>query len=379
VHAAGAGEKSLVVAASVPRDGGAGRVVRVRPDDHDPVPITAVRNPGPYVLIARDAAGAEIFRAALERKSTAEEGARLDALRGWVPRAGVTQVEVVRAATGTPVAARAASPGKPKVRITTPRRGDTIGGRGKVQLRWSASDPDGDPLETRIEYAADGRTFRAVALESQDQRTTLPARLFPRAGKARLRVRVGDGFNEASAVAGPVRSLGAPPEIEVLDPTVTSGMRADASLLLRAVAHDDEGRKLSDRNIRWFAGREVVARRGEALALLPAGRVKLTAEARDRSGRVARRTVTIDVAPAKPRFVRLSGPRRVSLRARTVTLRVATTFPSTFVIARRRFAVGPGARSITLRLPKGRRAVEFPATLRSGPEVTTTRVTVVRR
>ncbi len=371
--------RTLVVTASVPAAGGAGRITRVRPDDHAAVPIGAVRRPGPYVLIARDAAGAETFRAALERTTTVEGGGRLDALRGWVPRQGVASVEVVRADGGPPVAGRTASASAPRVRITAPRRGAVVGGRSDVEVRWDASDADGDPLETWVELAVDGRRFRPVGFERGAGRARLPARLFPRTGRARIRVRVLDGFHETAAVSGTFRSLGTPPQVEVLAPVAGAAQRADASVLLRAAAYDDAGRRLPPRSVTWRVGRRVVARGADAAAHLPPGRVRLTAEARDRTGRLGRRTVVVPVTAVKPAFARLTGPGRVRRGTRRVTLQVASTFPATFAIAGRRLAVGPRARRVVVPLPRGRRQVAFRATLRSGAAVTTARITVVTR
>lgn len=369
--------RTLVVTAAVPRGAAAGRIVRVRPDDHVAAPITGVRRPGPYVLVARDARGAERFRAALERRTTVEAGTRLEALRGWVPRDGVASVEIVRADTGATVARRAASRNAPKVRILAPRGGATVGGGKTVEVRWDASDADRDRLEAWVEYAADGRRFRPVGFEPRAERATLPARLFPRGGRARVRVRVLDGFHEAAATSRPFRSRGTPPAVEILAPAPRGGARAEASLLLRAAAFDDAGKRL--RSVTWRVRGRVVARGAEATALLPAGRVRLTAEARDARGRVGRQTVVVPVAAATPRFAVLTGPRRVGRRARTVVLRVASTFPATFSIAGRRYDVGPTVRRVTLRLGSGRREVSFRGTLRSGSRVTRARITVVRR
>ena len=112
---------------------------------------------------------------------------------------------------------------------------------------------------------------------------------------------------------------------------------------------------------------------------LPAGRHRLVAEARDRRGRVGTATVRVVVRPAKPRFTRLSGPRRVSQRARAVTLRVAATFPTTLRIAGRRLAVGPRPALVRVRLRPGAAPARLLAVLASGRLRTTARITVVRR
>ena len=366
--------RSLRVTAIFNADG-RGAISDVVPDDGAPLSADRPGVPQDLVAIAKDAAGQTIFRGAIEADVSGETGTQFARLRAQVPLTA-RSVEIVR--NGTVLTSRTASRRAPTVRIVAPLRGATLGRTANVEVRWRAADADGDQLEAHVDYAMDGRRYATVGITDAD-RMTLPARLFTRSSAARVRIRVRDGFHETTATVGPLRSLGAPPDITIRSPIAGEHPKAGASVVLEAIAYDDAGRRLSDRALRWRQGGRTLLARGTGSAVLGAGTTRLTVEARDRSGRVGRRTVVVRPTGSKPRFSRLTGPARVALRARSVVLRVASTFPATFRIGGRNHAVGPRVRSIAVRLPRSGRQIRLAATLRSGSVVTTAAVTVVRR
>ena len=67
----------------------------------------------------------------------------------------------------------------PTVRVrAAPRRGGS-----RLAVRWTARDPDGEPLRVTVEYGADGRTWRTVYQGPSRGRANIPARL-PRGRRA---------------------------------------------------------------------------------------------------------------------------------------------------------------------------------------------------
>lgn len=372
-QAAAAGGSLRIVASIAPDL--ASRIIDIAPSRRAPVPAGAPRATNDVVMVARDGGGAELARAAVEITTTGEGGPVLARAVGYVP-AATRAIELVR--DGAVLAARKASRHAPTVTVLSPRRGSTVGASGSVPIRWTARDADGDPIRTWIDYSADGRTFTTIGYTSTGSSIVLPARLLSASRRARVRLRVTDGFDVGTATVGPFRSLGAAPDIVVRAPRPAFG-RADASTQLDATAYDDQGRELRSTALRWKLGPRVVLVRGVGAALLPAGRLRLTVEARDRSGRVARLAVPVRVAGAKPRFSRLTGPKRVRRTARSVALTVATTFPATLQVGGRRYAVGPRRQTISVRLRPGAKPVRVTARLRSGPFTTTALITVVRR
>jgi hypothetical protein len=165
----------------------------------------------------------------------------------------------------------------------------------------------------------------------------------------------------------------------VAAPVARQRGRADSSFVLQAKAYADTAARIGDGRIRWLSGRHVLLTKASGSVLLPAGRQQLTVEARDASGRVGRARVTVIVAPAAPRFTRISGPTTVRLRARKVTLRFAAAFPSVLTIAGKRTLIGPTATNVVVKLPRRGLVIRVPIRLSSGSKVLRGRVTITRR
>ncbi|MBA2357110.1 MAG: hypothetical protein H0V84_01610 [Actinobacteria bacterium] len=309
--------------------------------------------------------------------SSSESGKSL-LLVGRVPAARVASIAVEQAGASAPLAERRRSGAAPRVKVATPVR---VGSRPSVTVRWTATDADGGRLLATIEYSANsGRSWKTVSVGPSRGNTTLPSRFFTASRRARVRIRVSDGFNETVAVTGPFRSLGAPPEARILAPRPGTRVTAGALLVLEGVAFDDAGRRLSGGRLRWLDGRRVLGR-GDRLnaPVLTPGRRRIVLEATDALGRRSRSTVTVRVAAVKPLFRVLEAPARLSRRARRVSLRVAATVPATLTIAGRRFPVGLRVRSLALPIRPGRSPLRLSLRLVSGGKVTTARLTILRR
>ena len=91
---------------------------------------------------------------------------------------------------------RTRTPNSPVVAITGARRRD-----GKIEVRWTGRDGDGDPLTYSLAYAPDGAGYAPVALDLPgDAYRFDPAPLGePVPGRARVRVVASDGFNTGEA------------------------------------------------------------------------------------------------------------------------------------------------------------------------------------
>ena len=58
---------------------------------------------------------------------------------------------------------RVASANPPTVKLLTPNGGETLA--PGVEVRWTASDPDGDPLNFTVQYSPDnGQTWQLIAM-----------------------------------------------------------------------------------------------------------------------------------------------------------------------------------------------------------------------
>jgi hypothetical protein len=241
----------------------------------------------------------------------------------------------------------------PQVRITAPRRGTRARSRRNLAVRWTAVDPDGGALEATVDFSPDGgRTWRTVHQGPSRGRATVPSGYLQASRRARIRVAVSDGFNEASAVSQLFRADGAPPQVRIERPVAGEQLRSRGPARLQGYGRDDARRPLRGRAFTWYAGRRFLGR-GDRLQVrkLPLGRVTIRLVGRDRQGRASSARVTITVRDPAPRIDALRGKRAVPARTRTLKLRVAVSAPAVLRIAGRRYRVGPKARTITIRLP----------------------------
>ena len=324
--------------------------------------------PSPFSVVARDARG-RVLATSAATQETGEGGAgfeSLDVVHARVPIDGVDRVELVSG--GVVVAARDRSRAVPRVRFAAPGRGQRVGTGRAVTVRWRALDGDRDALAVALDYSADGgRTFRNVwSGPDRGGVAQVPTEYLDATARARLRLRVSDGFNETSAISAPFVVVARPPRVEILEPARGQRPEAGGTILLRAAAVDDRGRTMDGRRLRWLANGRIVARGALASAALPAGTRRLTLEATDAAGRKGSAVVGLAVRSTTPFFVRLTAPSRVSRRARSVTLIVSATQPSVLRVGGRRFRVGRATARLRVPVAAGRSALRLQLTLSAG-------------
>jgi hypothetical protein len=154
---------------------------------------------------------------------------------------------------------------------------------------------------------------------------------------------------------------------------------AGGALDLAGTAYDDSGDRLTGRALTWRVGRQVIGRGTNAVTVaLPGGRYDLTLTARDRRGRTATASVRVSVMPSPPVISLLRAPRRVSRRAHSFTLRIASLAPATLTIGRKRVLVGRAVHKVRVKVVPGRKALTFVLMLRSGRFTTAIPIRVVR-
>jgi hypothetical protein len=352
-------------------------ILSVEPLDAPPMP----ESQSAYHLVAFDAAGQQVADTPMIETSVHVDGEQpSSSLDAVVPVAGVARVAIVR--DGATVAERSASASAPKVtdvRVPGFRRTTAV-------LRWSAADNDGGDLVATIDYSADGgRTFHPVWTGPNKGVAEVPARALPRSSSARVRVTVNDGFREVSARSPRFRSPGAAPVARIISPLGGLKQPNDAPLALVGQGSDDRSRALGGRRLRWLLGKRVLGT-GEQVspAGLPPGRHRIVLEARDSSGRVGRDSVKVTLTGARPLFLALKAPARVSAKARAVHVRVASSLRSTLSVRgpgvrRQRFAVDRHRRTVTVRLRRGTSPLALRFALRSGRATNAQTLTLARR
>ena len=275
---------------------------------------------------------------------------------------------------------RQRSANRPRVRLISPRPGARVR-RGRLLVRWRASDRDGDALTATVDYSGDGgRGWGTVHLGSAaGGRVRLPRALMVGSRRARVRVRgVDDGFNEAIASSGRFQLAAAPPTVRILDPAPRQRVPASAPLFLRGEAFGAGGLPLPARALRWFDGGRPIGR-GSSVSVtgLSPGRHRIKLVARQGRLRGSAR-VPARILAVRPAFLRLSAPAALPRSARRLRLRVASTVVATLRVGRRRFAVGPRSRVVRVRVRRGSNPLTLPLVLRAGRLATTQAITVPR-
>ena len=237
------------------------------------------------------------------------------------------------------------------------------------------NDPDNDALRMTVDYSIDGgRRWRPIYGGGARQRLNLPSRLFAGSPRARVRVRVSDGFHETAARSKVFRAVGSPPMVFVQQPRPGTSVAADSALALSAVAHDDRGRRIQGRKrFRWFDGRRLIARGPDAtISGLRAGRHRIRVTVRDARGQTDTRRVRVRLEAVRPQLISLGVPAKVGRRTRKLKLTVRASVPTVLqalgagVARRKRFAVSRRKRRIVVRIRPGEAALALELKLGRG-------------
>jgi hypothetical protein len=292
-------------------------------------------------------------------------------LEATLPFAPSTAALVVTA-DGAEVARRARSAHAPTVTLVSPRPGASIGDSATTLVHWTARDLDGNRLTAAVDYSADGGDhWKVVAGDVRGESVSVPSRMLSASANARLRVKVSDGFNSATAISGVLHAAGASPAVHIIGGTPGGRIRADAMLLLRGSAYDDAGSPLTGRSLRWYAGRRLLGR-GELLTVhgLPAGTTAIRLVATDAHGRSAQTLLPLKVLAVRPTFLVARAPERLATSARRVRIVVASNVPAVLRIAGRRYAVNRTPRALTIAIRRGRTPLRLAYSLSSHGAVT---------
>jgi uncharacterized delta-60 repeat protein len=363
---------------------------RVQIDSVLPSTLAALPGtPSSYRLVARDTGGAVLADAPVTAVVAQQAGRALSAsapalappftsLEGRVPAAGVARLELVRG--GTVLGTISRSPSAPTARLIAPAGGARLRGEKPVTVRWQAADADGGTPSVSVEYSADaGMTYDTVAQAQGSEQVVLPAGVLASSPRARLRLRITDGFNTTVTAARPVVVLPRAPAVTIIEPALQQRVQGGEMLYLQGAAADDGGHSLAGGQLRWFASGHLLGTGAVLSAVLPAGARSVRLVARDGAGRTGSATVGLKVQATTPLFLRLTVSRRLSRRARTLALVVAATEPATLRLGKQRRSVGRHAQHISVRVRPGRGILRLRFVLAAGGRSSTQYVAVPRR
>lgn len=351
---------------------------------HGATPTDAAADPtgpaGAISLVTRRADGSAISSVPAKLDAIhVHSGSKLVAFTGQLPATGAAGVEVYNGQDKIGEFLR--SPTVPSVTVTAPRRGSLAGRKRRTRIAWRTTDPDGGSLLAKIECSFNGgRNFRTLAAKPTKpgaDTIVLPSARLAASRNARIRVKVSDGFNQGTGMSSRFRARGARPQVVITSPARRALFPADGLIPLSGYATDDRGERIPGRRLTWFFGNRRLGGGGEQSTLFQPtpGRGRITLHARDRRGRVSRRTVLIRVRAVRPQFLTLDVPARLAPRKRKLRLRIASTIPASARVGKRRFRVGRRVRRIAVDVPRGKAPLRRRVILAAGGK--RTRVVIV--
>ena len=184
---------------------------------------------------------------------------------------------------------------------------------GLQTIRWTASDPDQDPLSFTILYTPDGgSTFWPVAWKVSGNSYEVDTTVLPGGEAARIVVIATDGFNTVEDDSdGPFTVARKPPQVTNLQPAPGAQieLRPGELTRFRGEATDLEDEFIIDDNMIWSFDDTFFGTGREVDAALPGGDHVVTLTVVDSDGNTASRSIEIRVTlPPVPTPTPAEGP-----------------------------------------------------------------------
>ncbi len=290
-----ASQTSLMIRGTLIRNGGA----RLAPAYVIPQPAEAPPVPtgGVYCLDLRGAAGANLasycFDASFVHRETHEEVDEVPFLHVLPNPAGLREVVLRR--EGTVLGRLARSAHAPQVAVTAPAGGEPWD--GEEEIRWTASDADGDALHFAVLFSRDGKgSWRALNFDVTGNAYRVDSAALPGTRDGYVRVLATDGLNTSVAESSrPVQVRDKGPVVAISHPSDGASWPQAAWLSASGSAHDQEDGFLEGGALTWRSDRLGELGHGASveIAYLPYGKNVLTLAAVDSMGQVGSASVTI--------------------------------------------------------------------------------------
>ncbi len=196
------------------------------------------------------------------------------------------------------------SPNIPAVTVTWPIAGQAL--TDTLDVRWSATDADGDTLLADVLYSgSNGESWVSLAASMEEQQVSLSTADLPSSDAALLRVRVNDGFNTAVAeISGLQLGPNRHPRACIFSPEDGMVVGQGRNIVLLGRGFDPEDGDLAGDSLTWYSDRDGLLASGSGLNIrgplssdvpLSLGTHVIELRARDSHGLTARDYVTITV------------------------------------------------------------------------------------
>jgi hypothetical protein len=160
------------------------------------------------------------------------------------------------------------------VQITAPIGGEHLAANAAFTVRWTATDLDGDPLNYDLYYSTDAmQTWMPLTTMLETNEFLWISDLAPGSAQGYLKVEACDGFNVASATAGPFTVESKPPMVAILSPAHGARIAESATVDFAGQAYDfDHGLVNDDAAYQWESSLDGVLGVGRRL---PAARLSV--------------------------------------------------------------------------------------------------------
>jgi hypothetical protein len=224
-------------------------------------------------------------------------------------------------------------------------------------VKWRSAGAGGKNSSASVDFSSDGgRTWRAIYVGPDRGRAEIPGSYLEASHRARLRVRVNDGFDEAVATSGIFTSRAAPPVVTIARaPKVLPG---DARLQLTGQAFEAGPTALGGKRLRWFDGSVPLGSGAEITAgPLPPGKNHIRLVAHGSGGSTATARVKVKVKPVRLPFLRLSIPKKAPRRAKRIVIRARSAVPARLTVNGSKFKLGKKIKKLDIAVTSRRQSL----------------------
>jgi len=191
------------------------------------------------------------------------------------------------------------------VTVQYPSGGEFLTGR-TVEVRWTASDPDGDSLRYAVQYSGDGgATWRSLVAGWASTTYELDLSRIPGTHQGLIRVLATDGFHTAQDQSDATFTVAThPPETLILTPDDNAVFFGNQGIVLRGSGYDNEDGTLADANLTWSSDLNGNLGAGRQLSVdastLREGTHAITLTARDSDGGTGTSTIRARIFRSAP-------------------------------------------------------------------------------
>jgi hypothetical protein len=221
------------------------------------------RQPGPYDIVLRTAAGVELARYPFTPRPwhagppapgqpEAEIGGYF--IAETVPAVAGTDEVAILGPGGTELGSLGAGSAPPTITLLSPNGGENLTGN-TIPISWSASDPDGDPLTFHIQYSPDnGASWEAVAVNLTGNSALLDRTNFTGSDEGLVRVWVSDGLRTAYDQSNAVFRIPTDsPIVEIVSPQDKAVVAVGQTVTFEARVYDPDTGLVDGEGLRWVS------------------------------------------------------------------------------------------------------------------------------